>query len=149
MESQLQADIRNHNTWRNQMNIIIKTLTITASALMLTSGQIALADSIGEFAKGTKAEAFSSPVIRLVIAPNTESAKATVSYTNLNFESEEGVRDLYGLLQRASKEVCGSGTLQHNRVVTMKSSHLRCYREALSNAVNKIDNETLTRFHAG
>ena len=78
-----------------------------------------------------------------------EDAKATVSYADLNLENEEGVRVLYRRLKRASKEACGGGSLRHSRSIIMKSSRLQCYRETLSNAVDKIDNENLTRIHAG
>ncbi len=78
-----------------------------------------------------------------------ETHKATVSYVDLNLENEEGVRVLYRRLQRASKEVCGGGSLRHSRSIIMKSSRLQCYRETLSNAVDNIDNEDLTRIHAG
>ncbi len=78
-----------------------------------------------------------------------EVGKASVSYADLNLESEEGARVLYRRLQRASKEVCGGGSLKHGRSIIMKSSRLQCYREKLSNAVDKIDNKDLTRIHAG
>ncbi len=78
-----------------------------------------------------------------------EVGKASVSYADLNLENEEGVRVLYRRLKRASKEACGGGSLRHSRSIIMKSSRLQCYRETLSNAVDKIDNENLTRIHAG
>ncbi len=82
-----------------------------------------------------------------------ETNKASVSYTNLNFETEEGVRVLYQRLQHASKEVCGFASLKIPESFLARSSRQRatrqCYREALSNAVDKIDNEDLTRIHAG
>ena len=131
------------------MSIITKTLTITASVLLLTAGQTALADSLGEPIMDSTAEAFAGPAIRLVFAPNSETAITTVSYTSQNLESEEGVREVYELLQRASKDVCGGENSRLGRNVIMKSSQVRCYRQSLSNAVSEIDNENLTRFHAG
>ena len=88
----------------------------------------------------------------VVLADTTsyfEVGKASVSYADLNLESEEGVRVLYRRLKRASKEACGGGSLRHSRSIIMKSSRLQCYRETLSNAVDNIDNEDLTRIHAG
>ena len=88
-----------------------------------------------------------------VVLANTsidiEDGKVSVSYADLNLENEQSVRVLYGRLQRASKEVCGSGTLRHGGSVIMKSSGLRCYRKTLSNAVDKIDNEVLSRIYSG
>jgi len=74
-------------------------------------------------------------------------AKASVSYADLNLENEEGVRVLYRRLQYASKKVCGGGW--HGGSIIMKSSRVQCYRETLSNAVDKLDIEDLTHIHAG
>ncbi len=88
-----------------------------------------------------------------VVLANTsidiEDGKVSVSYADLNLENEQSVQVLYGRLQRASKEVCGSASLRHGGSVIMQSSGLRCYRKTLSNAVDKIDNEDLNRIHAG
>ncbi len=78
-----------------------------------------------------------------------EVGKASVSYADLNLENEEGVRELYQRLQYASKEVCGGRSLRHGGSIIMKSTRLQCYRETLSNAVDRFDNEDLTRIHAG
>ncbi len=78
-----------------------------------------------------------------------EVGKASVSYADLNLESEEGVQVLYRRLKRASKGVCGGASSRHGGSVIMKSSRQQCYRETLSNAVDNIDNEDLTRIHAG
>jgi len=78
-----------------------------------------------------------------------EDAKATVSYGDLNLENEEGVRVLYRRLQRASKEVCGVTSPRIAGSIGHLQGTKQCYREALSNAVDKIDNEDLTRIHAG
>ncbi len=83
---------------------------------------------------------------------NIEVAKATVSYADLNLESEEDVQELYRRLQYASKEVCNVASPQTADSYVMKlvrqQATQRCYREALSNAVDNFDNENLTRIHA-
>jgi len=84
-----------------------------------------------------------------------EIGKASVSYADLNLESEESVRVLYRRLKRASKELCSAtppriaGSLLDNYQSYNGPETRQCYREALSNAVDKIDNEDLTRIHAG
>ena len=84
-----------------------------------------------------------------------ESPKASVSYADLNLESEEGVRVLYRRLQRASNKLCSTapphvaGSLPNVYFFGNTQETRHCYREALSNAVDKIDNEDLTRIHAG
>ncbi len=93
------------------------------------------------------------PAVVLAGTPSDfENAKVTVSYADLNLENEEGVRVLYRRLKRASSELCSltppriAGSLPN---VYLRRDTRQCYREALSNAVDKIDNENLTRIHAG
>ncbi len=78
-------------------------------------------------------------------------AKATVivSYADLNLENEEGVRVLYQRLQYASTEVCSVASRRIALSIGYVQGTKRCYRETLSNAVDKFDNEDLSRIHAG
>ncbi len=78
-----------------------------------------------------------------------DDGKAAVSYVDLNLENEEGVRVLYRRLQHASKEVCSVAAPKLGGSILNNSSRQQCYRETLSNAVDKFDNEDLTRIHAG
>ncbi len=105
---------------------VFKSLVATFVIIVLGGPAVVLADEPGYF----------------------EDAKATVSYADLNLENEEGVRVLYRRLKRASKEVCGapSGSLE---AILAVHEIRRCYLETLSNAVDKFDNEDLTRVHAG
>lgn len=129
------------------MNTIKNTLTITACILLLTAGQAALADTSNV---GPSLEVPGGSATGQAGAPGVyPSDEITVSYADLNLQSEEDVRALYSLLQRASKQVCGGGAMTHSRSAIMKSSRLRCYRKTLTNAVNNIGNENLARLHAG
>ncbi len=85
-----------------------------------------------------------------------EVGKASVSYADLDLESEEGVRVLYRRLKRASSNLCSAtppkvaGSVVANIYLDRNPQETRqCYQESLSNAVDKIDNEILTRIHAG
>ncbi len=83
-----------------------------------------------------------------------DDGKAVVSYADLNLESEQGVRVLYRRLKRASNKLCsatpphvaGSPPIVYLFGNTQETR--QCYREALSNAVDKFANEDLTRIHA-
>ncbi len=79
-----------------------------------------------------------------------EDDGVAVSYTDLNLENEESVRVLYRRLKRASKKVCGISPrkIYGSSVYHMWESQ-RCYEATLSNAVDKFDNDNLTRIHAG
>ncbi len=92
-------------------------------------------------------------VVLASTSSHLETNKATVSYADLNLENEEGVRVLYQRLQYASNEVCGVASLKIPESHLVRSSRRRavrqCYRHTLSNAVDKFDNDDLTRIHAG
>ncbi len=99
---------------------------------------------------------FSGPAVVLADTISyIEVGKASVSYADLNLESEEGVRVLYRRLKRASKELCSAtppriaGSLPNYYYSGNGLETRQCYREALSNAVEKIDNERLNEIHAG
>ena len=78
-----------------------------------------------------------------------------MSYADLNLESEEGVRVLYRRLKRASNKLCSdappkiAGSLPKIYQLSNGVQTRQCYQDTLSNAVDKIDNEDLTRIHAG
>ena len=96
----------------------------------------------------------SGPAVVLAsTSSHLETNKATVSYADLNLENEDGVRVLYQRLQHASKEVCGVASLKIPQSILANSSRRRatrqCYRETLSDTVDKFENEHLTRIHAG
>ena len=89
------------------------------------------------------------PAVVLAGAPSYfETNTVTVSYADLNLESEEGTRVLYQRLQHASKEVCGLMSGNVESILAVKGIW-RCARKSLSNAVEKTDNDDLTRIHAG
>ncbi len=112
---------------------LFKSLVATFVVIVLSGPAVVLADKITYF----------------------EVGKARVSYADLNLESEEGVRVLYRRLQRASNKLCSdappkiAGSLTKIYQLSTTQETRQCYREALSNAVDKINNEDLTRIHAG
>ncbi len=95
---------------------LFKSLVATFVVIVLSGPAVVLADTHSNFVEGPK---------------------STVSYADLNLESEEGVRVLYRRLQRALSDVCSPNETR------------TCYRRTLSNAVDKFDDEDLTRIHAG
>ncbi len=112
---------------------LFKSLVATFLVIVLSGPAVVQADTISYF----------------------EVGKASVSYADLNLESEEGVRVLYRRLKRASNKVCSATSLKiagSVPIIFQQRGALetrQCYRETLSNAVDKIDNEDLTRIHAG
>ncbi len=90
------------------------------------------------------------PAVVLAGTPSyIEDAKASVSYADLNLENEDSVQVLYRRLQHASREVCGVTSLLIAGSIGYLQGTKQCYRETLSNAVDKFDNDDLTRIHAG
>ncbi len=78
-----------------------------------------------------------------------EDAKVTVSYADLNLETKKGVQTLYRRLKRASKEVSGFTSFGRLGSAGLMLKAQQSYRNALSSAVEKIDNERLSEIHAG
>ncbi len=70
-----------------------------------------------------------------------------VSYADLNLEKLAGAKALYRRLQQASKQACGDRGLRIAGSVKQMAATRRCYHEALSVAVEKVDNELLTQIH--
>ena len=76
-----------------------------------------------------------------------EDNTVTVAYAGLDLGSEAGVQVLYLRLKRASKQVCGATSFL-NAGSSSRMHHIQqCYRETLSEAVETIDNDLLTRIH--
>lgn len=91
-----------------------------------------------------------APAIVLAASPSQfDTNSITVSYADLNIESAEGARVLYTRLKRASREACDVHTLTVAGSVRRVAQAQACYREALSEAVEEIDSDALTKIHAG
>ncbi len=91
-------------------------------------------------------------------APAITSASATsgvlgtavkVSYADLNLGKAEGAEVLYRRLRLAAKQVCGVQPLRIERSLSGAAQTRTCFQEALDSAVQKIDNENVSRIHAG
>ena len=70
-----------------------------------------------------------------------------VSYADLNLEKQEGAKALYRRLQQASKQACGYRGLKISGSLRQMVETQQCYREALSVAVENLDNELVTEIH--
>ena len=70
-----------------------------------------------------------------------------VSYADLNLEEEDGALSLYRRLIQASKQACAYRGLKIAGSVNRMAETRLCYRAALSGAVERIDNEMLTKLH--
>ena len=86
--------------------------------------------------------ALSAPAVASV---GGESIK--VSYADLNLEEEDGTLSLYRRLIRASKQACDYRGLKIAGSIDRLTETKQCYRAALSAAVERIDNEMLTKLH--
>jgi UrcA family protein len=79
-----------------------------------------------------------------------ENVSVRVSYADLNIENERDAQSLYRRLKQASKQACDyHGGLFNAGSLNRLTETRRCYEEALSAAVKKLDNETVTNIHNG
>ncbi len=70
-----------------------------------------------------------------------------VSYADLDVNDEKDAKSLYRRLKQASRYVCDYRRLNVAGSVGRMADLDRCYREALSAAVEQIDNELVTKIH--
>ncbi len=71
-----------------------------------------------------------------------------VTYEDLNLGKEAGAHVLYRRLQQASKRVCGVEALKSRKLSAQEASTSRhCYKQTLTAAVDKFDNEHLASIH--
>jgi UrcA family protein len=70
-----------------------------------------------------------------------------VSYADLKLETKEGAHALYWRLKQASKQVCDVRGLKVEGSLKRIREMRQCYRETLTAAVEKIDNELVTQIH--
>jgi UrcA family protein len=74
-----------------------------------------------------------------------EVRSVTVSYRDLDLSTPHGAKVLYRRIQAAAREVCGyrgAGLLE-------QSVWEGCYRNAIANAVGKVNNPLVTAVHTG
>jgi len=76
-----------------------------------------------------------------------QGVSVKVSYADLNLEKQAGAKALYRRLKQASKQACDVRGLRIAGSVKRMADTRRCYQEALSAAVEKIDNELVTNIH--
>jgi UrcA family protein len=69
----------------------------------------------------------------------------TVSYGDLDLSSPAGANALYRRIQGAAKQVCGYAGAD----LIEQSIWRGCYRNAIANAVGKVNNPLLTAVHTG
>ena len=86
----------------------------------------------------------------LTLAPlaalHAEPVQVTVSFADVNLSNPPGIATLYGRLQGAAHEVCGSEP--QAREFTTHSAWSRCVGAALDNAVAQVPSAELAALHA-
>jgi UrcA family protein len=69
----------------------------------------------------------------------------SVSYSDVSFATAKGAAMVYGKLKAAARQVCRVNDGAKDVAVILASHD--CFKEALANAVRKIDRPTLTALH--
>ena len=92
--------------------------------------------------------ALGAPVIASAGNKNElKGVSVKVSYADLNLEKKAGAQVLYRRLQNAAKQACDVRSLRVEGSLSNIAESRRCYRGALSAAVEQIDNEIVTNIH--
>jgi UrcA family protein len=74
------------------------------------------------------------------------TASISVSYSDVSFATAKGAADVYRKLKVAARQVCGVNNGTKDIAVIIAAND--CAREALADAVRKIDRPTLTAVHS-
>ena len=85
----------------------------------------------------------------IATADELKGRSEKVSFSDLNVDKQSGAEALYRRLQLASKRVCGVESIGNAGSVRKVMDQRRCYKNALDEAVAKIDSPILTRLHQG
>ena len=92
---------------------------------------------------------FGLPLSASAGAPSQfEDFKFSVTYADLDIESEAGARVLYTRLKRAAETACDVRSWREVGSLRRVSQTKQCYDAALNTAVERIDSDELTRIHA-
>jgi UrcA family protein len=98
---------------------------------------------------GAAAIALTFAMLLTVDARATETAGAapsiTISYSDVNFLTNEGAAKVHRALKNAARRVCGIGN--GAELLSIRVARQECYEATLSDAVQKIDRPTLTAVH--
>ena len=83
-------------------------------------------------------------VVAPAFASSEDDGQHVVRFTPSDLASDARVAALYGRLQAASRDVCSSS---RGRDITSMKSYRACYAKALEDAVNTVNQQTLTALH--
>jgi UrcA family protein len=72
-----------------------------------------------------------------------------VSYSELDLDKEEGAIVLYKRLQIAARQVCNVRTFTVKGSLHEAAERKACYRDTLDAAVSQVNNQYVTKLHAG
>jgi UrcA family protein len=75
----------------------------------------------------------------------SNARSVTVSYADLDISGPAGAKTLYSRIQAAAKQVCGHAGAD----VIEQGIWRSCYRNAVGDAVRKVNNPLLTAVHTG
>jgi len=77
-------------------------------------------------------------------ADKFETRSAIVGFSDLNLSNPAGVAELYRRIKGTAHRLCAN----HNATTTLRSrSQAKCTREAVAEAVERMQNERLTALH--
>jgi UrcA family protein len=78
-------------------------------------------------------------------SPEPLPARA-VQFTDLNLGASDGIKILYGRIQRAATDVCGPRERPGSKIPSVAAQ--ACFTNAVSTAVERIDQPLLSAYHA-
>lgn len=77
-----------------------------------------------------------------------EPTSVKVSFADLDISNAHGISALYKRLQNASEDACGPISYSETANLSQLTRNKACYHQALTSAVEKVDNDALSELHS-
>ncbi len=77
-----------------------------------------------------------------------DTDRVSVSYADLNLDSEAGAARLYSRFKHAAEEFCGINFIHVYRELSYTRKARQCYADTLDEFVAKIDSELVEKLHS-
>ncbi len=81
------------------------------------------------------------------VAVADDAVEIRVAYSDLDVYSVSDATELYDRIKRAAREACGVEYYWRNRDLSQISKAKRCYKAALSKAVQDVNSDVLADIH--
>jgi UrcA family protein len=122
----------------------LRRAAITARRFIMKRIEARVPSDTRPWIAGVGALCFAVTALEVTAAEQDPPPSITVDYSDLNLGHPAGARALYRRISGAARTVCG---VSSNPLPAARFAARKCYQDAISGAVAKVDSRTLTALH--